>query len=169
MTSLGQVKTEGDRSTLIFERHLAHPVNVVWRAITNPSEITKWYLPNARIDARSGGKIEFYDGQGRVTGSVLVWDPPNVLEHEWKVERPGFPEGEYGIIRWELKSDGEETILRLTHRRLPAEIARAFAPGLHAMLDRLESFLDDVPMSDWAKRSEELRPSYLHSLKKAMS
>jgi uncharacterized protein YndB with AHSA1/START domain len=157
---LGKVIFEGDRATLIFERRLLHPIDMVWRTITDPNELSKWYLPGTMIEGTLGGKVEFSSELGHVTGSILAWDPPHVFEHEWIVDRPGSPKGMYGVIRWELFSDGNYTVLKLTHRYLPSNIARNFAPGIHAILDRLESFLNNSPLPDWMKRSEELRSSY---------
>ena len=48
-----------------------------------------------------------------MTGRILVWDPPNVLEHEWKQ-----PIVEDGVVRYELTADGDGTLLRFTHRGL---------------------------------------------------
>ncbi|MGI0078464.1 MAG: SRPBCC family protein [Nitrososphaerales archaeon] len=157
---MGQVKVEGDSATLIFERRLPHPVEAVWEAITEPNELSKWYLPEAKIERREGGNVYFSSGQGHVTGTIIVWDPPHIFEHEWLVDRPGYPKGEYGVIRWELAIDGQETILKLIHRKLASKTARNFAPGVHAVLDRLEAYLNQVPLPDWMKRSEEVRSRY---------
>lgn len=156
---LGRVVVEGDRATLIFERHLPHPIETVWNAITNPDELAKWYLPVVKMERRVGGAIEYSNYAGRVTGGVLEWDPPHVFEHEWTVERSGS-KGEYGVIRWELESAGTETILRLTHGKLPSKVARSFAPGVHAILDLLEARLGNAELPDWSKRQEELRADY---------
>ncbi|MDA4130838.1 MAG: SRPBCC family protein [Thaumarchaeota archaeon] len=158
---LGQVKVEGDHATLTFERSLPYPPEDVWKAITDPGELSKWYMSETRIDGRVGGSIDYSSGPRRVTGSILAWDPPRVFEHEWKVDRPGFPKGEYGVIRWELVPEGEDTILKLTHRNLPGQTAYYFASGTHAVLDRLEAYLNGTPMPDWMTRSEELRKSYV--------
>ncbi len=158
---LGHVKVEGNHATLVFERRLPRPPEDVWKALTDREQLSRWYLPEARIDGRVGGTVDFHSRQGRVTGSILVWDPPHVFEHEWKVDRPGFPKGEYGVIRWELVGEGVETILKLTHRNLPRETAPNFAPGVHAVLDRLEAFLTKSPLPDWQKRQDEVRTLYL--------
>jgi uncharacterized protein YndB with AHSA1/START domain len=158
---LGRVTVEGDRATLIFERRLPHPPEDVWKAITDPDQLSKWHLPQSTIDGKVGGSVYFSNGSGNVTGAILVWDPPRVFEHEWKVDRPGFPKGEYGIVRWELLRDGNNTILKLTHRNLTRQTAPNFAPGLHAILDRLEAHLDNTILPDWQKRQDELRVSYL--------
>ena len=158
---MGDVKVDGDRATLTFRRYLHHPRETVWKAITETHETSKWYLSAARIEGREGGSVEFSAGQGRVTGRILVWDPPHILEHEWNVDRPGYPKGVYGVIRWELLPDGENTILRLVHRDLPGQVGPNFAPGVHAILDRFEAYLDNSPLPDWRKRQDEVRHLYL--------
>lgn len=157
---LGQVKVEGELATLTFERHLVHPPEAVWKAITEPEELSKWYGAEVQIDGRVGGSVHFARRHGTVTGSILAWDPPRVFEHEWKVERSGSPKMENGVIRWELESEGEGTLLTLIHRNMPTQIARLFAPGVHAALDSLEAYLEGAPLPDFAKRVEELGRSY---------
>ncbi|HZW58178.1 MAG TPA: SRPBCC domain-containing protein [Nitrososphaerales archaeon] len=142
---------------------MKHPPETVWEAITDPTQLSKWYMTKARIDARVGGSIDYFAGisQFHVTGSILVWDPPRVFEHEWNVEpRPELPSGERSLIRWEIIRDGEDSILKLTHRNLTRRTARGFGPGTHAFLDRLEALLDESPLPDWRKRVEEMRSSY---------
>jgi uncharacterized protein YndB with AHSA1/START domain len=157
---LGQVKVEGTDATLTFTRRLAHPPETVWKAITEPEELSKWYMSQVSIEGRVGGKVDYSSETGHVTGNILTWDPPLVFEHEWVIERPGSPKGDYGVIRWELVRDGDGTLLTLTHRKLPSQVARHFAPGVHASLDRLEAYVNDAPMPDWIERSEELRKIY---------
>jgi uncharacterized protein YndB with AHSA1/START domain len=156
---LGQVKIEGEHATLIFERQIPHSPESVWRAITYPEEVSKWYMI-AKIDGRVGGKIEFSTGEGYVTGTIQIWDPPRIFEHEWIVNRSGYPKGEFGVIRWELLPEGEGTLLKLTHRGLSREIARNFAPGVHALIDRLEGFLNKSQLPDWRKQVKELQSDY---------
>ncbi len=61
---------------------------------------------------------------------ALTWDPPAVFEHEWKVEpRSELPAGENAVIRWELRRDGEGTMLHLEHRNLNRETELGFASG----------------------------------------
>lgn len=157
---LGIVTLDGDNAVLAFERRLHHPIEAVWKAITEPKELSKWHLQKANVEGEVGGAVEFFSGNDRVTGNVLAWEPPRVFEHEWKVDRPGFPLVEYGVIKWELIADGDSTILKLTHRDLTKQSVYNFAPGSHALLDRLEAHLDGTPPPDWRSRSEELRKIY---------
>ena len=160
---LGRVKVEGDYATLEFERRLSHSPETVWQAITEPKELEGWYLTKAHIDGKQGGRIEFWSGPTmvHVTGSILVWDPPHVFEHEWIVApSSGFPKGERATIRWEIQRDGNASVLKMIHRNLTRGTAQVFSSGAHAFLDRLEASLDETSMPDWMARVKKLRPSY---------
>jgi len=159
----GAVVTEGDRATLVFRRRLASSPEVVWKTLTDPLELSKWYMTKAVIDGREGGTIDFIAGPSRlhVTGRILTWRPPTVFEHEWKVApRPELQSGEDAVIRWELQRDGEGTILHLEHRKLNRETALGFAPGTHAFMDRLQAQLGNLPLPNWQERYQQVASSY---------
>lgn len=159
----GMITIDGDHATLAFERRLHHPPEEVWKAITEPEHLARWYMTTARIDPGPGGSVDYVSGPSHfhVTGKILTWDPPRVFEHEWNVEpRNELPHGERSVLRYELTRDGDETILRVTHRHLNRGTGRGFVSGLHAFLDRLEEDLDGMPLSDWQGRFAELRPLY---------
>lgn len=159
----GAVIIDGERANLVFRRRLNHPPEVVWKALTEPSQLSSWYMTKAIIDGREGGSIDFTSGPSRlhVTGRVLIWKPPEVFEHEWKVEaRTELPHGEDAIIHWELRPDGDGTILHLEHHRLNTQTALGFAPGTHAFLDRLESQLDKRPLPNWQESYKQVAPNY---------
>lgn len=151
----GRVVVEGERASLVFSRLLVHPPEAVWRALTDPDELSNWYMTKAAIDGREGGSIDFLAGPSRlhVTGRILRWEPPLVFEHEWKVApRPEVPTGEDAVIRWELRRDGEGTLLNLEHRNLNRMTALGFAPGTHTFLDRLGAQLAGQPVPNWQER-----------------
>jgi hypothetical protein len=70
----GRVELSGEYGTLTFVRRLPHPAQLVWRAITDSSELSKWHM-EASLDGRVGGIVEFSSGLLRVTGRILVWEP----------------------------------------------------------------------------------------------
>lgn len=90
----------------------------------------------------------------RMTGRILVWDPPHVFEHEWnqRIVEPG-------VVRYELSPDGEGTLLRFSHRGLGVRNANGFRPGTHAYLDRLEAHLAGTEIPDWQQRYREVADS----------
>ena len=159
----GAVVTDGGSATLVFRRFLPTSPDVVWRALTDPAELSSWYMTKATVDGRKDGTIDFVAGPSRlhVTGRILTWDPPRVFEHEWKVEpRPELPTGEDALIRWELRPEGEGTLLHLEHRRLNRQTALGFAPGTHAFLDRLEASLRHEQLPNWQERYQKVAPRY---------
>ncbi len=124
----GRLTVDGDRAVLNFERRLPFPVEVVWSAITDPHEREQWF-GETTIEAREGGTIDMVatgpplpPERKRMTGRILVWDPPHVLEHEWKQ-----PIVEDGVVRYELTADGDGTLLRFTHRGLGVRNASGFS------------------------------------------
>src|SRR2546421_12861190 len=159
----GTVTLEGEYATIPFERSIWPPIRVVWEALTESEHLARWYMTRARLDAREGGSIDYRSGpaQSHVTGKILVWQPPRVFEHEWNVEpRKELPKGEKSVVRWELTPDGDDTLLRITHKRLTRATAIGFVSGIHAFLDRLEDELDGSPLTDWAARVAEVRANY---------
>lgn len=157
----GEITVDGDRATMTFVRRLPFGIEEVWAAITEPAERAAWFGETA-LDGRAGGTIEMMPTdppappeRKRVTGRILVWDPPHVLEHEW---RQGIVED--GVVRYELAADGDHTVLTFTHRGLSVGNVNGFIPGTHAFLDRLDAHLAGAPVPDWARRYEEVAPAY---------
>src|SRR5262245_54840243 len=59
---------------------VAAPREMVWKALTDPSEITRWFAPIASAEPGAGGFIEISWGEG-MTGrnTIDTWDPPGRL------------------------------------------------------------------------------------------
>lgn len=152
----GTVAREGELATLSFRRHLRHPPERVWKAITEPEELRVWCLTDARIVGRRGGTVDLVSGEGRVhaTGRVLEWEPPRLWEYEWNVAPDDrFPRGEHAVVRWELTATPEGTLLELTHRRVNPATARRASFGVGAILERLVAHLEGTPFPAWAPLS----------------
>jgi uncharacterized protein YndB with AHSA1/START domain len=157
----GELSIEGDRATMTFVRHLPYPIDAVWAALTDPALRADW-LGETTLDGRVGGRIEMApDGppappeHKKMTGAILVWDPPKVLEHEWHQNIVGT-----GVVRYELAEQGNGTVLTFTHRGLGVRNAHGFLPGTHAYLDRLAAHLAGTPLPAWQERYAEVAPQY---------
>lgn len=163
LSPTGQVIREGAYATLVFKRFLAHSPETVWAALTEPDQLREWFMTRARIDGKRGGTVDLVSGpaQFHVTGHILEWDPPKVLEYEWNVEpRTELPQGERSVVRWELAPSEDGTLLTLTHRHLTSATAGGFAPGTHVFLDRLSAYLAKMPLPDWTRRYGEVQGEY---------
>ena len=153
---MGRVTFEGDRATIEFERYFPHPPEKVWGAITENAQLSSWYISRAKINGGDGGSVEFWFGKPNfhVTGSIRVWEPPHIFEHEWNIEpRIELPEGEYSTVRWELSAEKGGTAIKLIHANLTRQTATGMIPWLaplpagHVILENLEFFLDEKPVA----------------------
>jgi uncharacterized protein YndB with AHSA1/START domain len=157
----GTITLDGDVATLTFERWLPFPVEAVWAALTEPGERKSWF-GETTLEPRTGGTIEMMPEDPpaepdakRMTGRILVWEPPRVLEHEWRQRIV-----DDSVVRYELTPEGEGTRLVFTHRGLSERNALGFAPGSHAFFDRLEAHLAGEEIPNWSARYTELAPAY---------
>jgi uncharacterized protein YndB with AHSA1/START domain len=145
-----------DGYTLRFERHLNHPIDRVWNAITDPDELTKWLAgEKAIVELRVGGRV-YMSGHGGIEATVLAIDPPRMIEYAWKTA-----EWDGGPIRWELSEDDGGTKLTFTHRFPEPDMAEqerlmtkmGFGPdmfdpiprtlaGWHSLIEQLEAVLE---------------------------
>lgn len=157
----GTLVTSGGIALIGFERRLAHPVDVVWAALTESGQLAAW-LGAGTVEPRDGGQVSIRTGsadrperQGTISGRILAWDPPHLLEHEWI--QPGL---DISVVRYELEADAGETILRLTHRRSVAPGATGGRAGWHAYLDRLAAHLDGRSVPAWSERRAEVQDAY---------
>jgi uncharacterized protein YndB with AHSA1/START domain len=162
----GELVLDGDRTTIRFERVLRHPVDRVWKAITEPGELAQWMLESAAIEPRVGGRIRYVSSPTPLVwvGRVLAWDPPRLYEHEMITEPdPRFAEhvgDATAIARWELAAEGRSTRLRVTFTGFSPRVAIGFAPGTEAFLERLSALLDGAALPDWTERFLAFRAAY---------
>lgn len=98
---------------LRFEAVYPHPMERVWRAITDSKAIAEWLMPN-NFEPRLGHKFMFtskpgpgWDGKSYC--EVIELDPPRVLAYTWK----GGPIDT--VLRITLEPVPEGTRLRLEH------------------------------------------------------
>ena len=154
----GTVHQRADGYQLRFERHLRHPVEKVWAALTNPAQLAQWLAPG-EIELTLGGRVylAFTDGASVIDGRVTAIAPPRLLEFTWTDE-----DDDFGFVRWELMVDGGGTRFVLTHT-VP-EAARGFGlpalAGWHSLLEQLMALLDGQPVPAAPDRWQELHDHY---------
>ena len=144
------------RRRIRFERHLRHPIERVWRALTDPREIEAW-LARAEVDLRPEGRVHLewlntdehgkrYEG-AELTAAITRLEPPRLIEYEG--------EG-HGRLTWELEPVAGETVLTFTCVvELTDEQTRENRSGWHIHLDFLEDWLDDDTRVDWPRWPRE--------------
>jgi uncharacterized protein YndB with AHSA1/START domain len=153
----GTLERHGDRQLIRFERRLHHPVERVWRALTEPDEIAAW-LALAELELTEGGRVvltwQNTDPEGNTAvarGTVSALEPPRVLELDTDI---------HGRLRWELEPDGDGTVLTFTaDAQLPEDWELEVLAGWHIHLDHLEHVLDGGTI-DWPNWSGEHMPAW---------
>jgi uncharacterized protein YndB with AHSA1/START domain len=132
----GTLHTLDGRSVLRFERRFAHPVEKVWRAVTDPAEMAHWFPAPVAMDLRLGGRVRFGSPGGDMEateGSITELDPPRAFAFTWN----GDP------LRIELRPDGDGTLLIFTHTFGDRPMAGSFATGWETCLGALDTTLTD--------------------------
>jgi uncharacterized protein YndB with AHSA1/START domain len=121
----------GGRPILRFERHLARPVEDVWRAVTEPEGLAAWFPTRIEIDEWTVGATltHHFDDHDidPLPGEVLECDPPRRLSFTWGTDTISYS--------LEPAPDGGTTFV-LTEE-LGASIAARNAAGWETCLDRL--------------------------------
>lgn len=86
------------------EIELAASVDDVWKALTDPQELIKWFPLEARVAPGIDGKIFVSwgpDSQGE--GKITAWEPGKRFAWDERL----------AVIEWTIESRGGTTILRL--------------------------------------------------------
>ena len=155
----GTYDTIDGRPALCFERRLSHPVDAVWRAVTEPSELEHWFPTDVEVDLRVGGRMRFtfreeveLGGEPvpqTTEGEVLELDPPRHFAFDWDDDR----------LHFELEPDegGNACLLRFTVVLGDEDKAARDAAGWHVCLDVMERRLagedtagpDSEPNEPW--------------------
>jgi uncharacterized protein YndB with AHSA1/START domain len=121
-------QTVDGRPALRIERRLAHSVERVWRAVTVPAELARWFVAEVPWTPEAGEQFEAGGAQGQITAC----EPPRLLAWTWSVEQ----------YRFELTPDGDGCVLVFTHVFNP-EFGPAWqhAAGWETYFNRLDAHL----------------------------
>lgn len=90
----------------------------VWAALTQPAALGGWMgdPDSIKVTLRVGGRYKFFGGE--TTGKITHLAKPASLEYTWR-QSSWLKEWPDSVVRWELKSKGERTQVRLTHSNFP--------------------------------------------------
>jgi uncharacterized protein YndB with AHSA1/START domain len=162
---LGRIVYDGDLVGVRFVRHYPHPIQRVWRAITESDQLRAWFPCDIVGKRAEGAEIacEFWPAhvakysipEPVMTGEVQVWEPPRIFQWTWGGD----------VLRFELEPVAiVETTLTFTSWLVEtrAEGAANTAAGYHVCLTALEALLDGRPISitDSADLVQELEAAY---------
>ncbi|HEX6538569.1 MAG TPA: SRPBCC family protein [Candidatus Dormibacteraeota bacterium] len=134
--SYGTVDALDDgRWRLHFTRTLHHPVERVWRAVTEPGHLAAWFPSTIEGQRRTGARLRFDFPNGEAAafaGEVIAFDPPHAFEFLWGTD----------LVRIELREFEGGTVLTLLDTLDERGKAARDGAGWHCCLDALETALD---------------------------
>ena len=138
---------------LRFERRLAHPIEKVWRAVSEPSELAHWFPCSVEADElRVGAALRFVfpEEVGGMTmdGEVTALEPPRLLAFTWGEDE----------LRFELEPHGDGgTLLRFSDVIAEQDKAARDAAGWDVCLARLDQRLagETAEPPEWRPFYEE--------------
>lgn len=151
---LGELVRAGDRWTLTFTRRLAHPVDKVWRAVTEAEHLAHWFPDTVVGEMAPGAKLRFgvdHDGIDDFDGEVLAFQPPTTLALRWGTDH----------LRIDLRPEGDATVLTFTDTFDEVGKAARDAGGWHECLDRLVAALDGAPRREPTEAYRDVHPLYV--------
>lgn len=102
-----------DRFTIEYVRVYPHPIDRVWRAVSDPAEVSAWFW-TAAFEARIGAPYVFGGAGSDMRGVITACDPPRLI-------RFGGPEphGPQGYIEIALERVEGGTRLRFVQHSQP--------------------------------------------------
>jgi uncharacterized protein YndB with AHSA1/START domain len=144
----GRQETIDGRPALVFERRLDHPVERVWRAVTDPEELALWFVAPVEWRPEVGSKFVSMEEPGEVTAV----EEPRQFAWTWGDEDFSF----------RLEPDGRGCRLTFTHVFRDPELVANYAAGWEVHFDRLDSHLagGHLTYEDASKRVPELHERY---------
>ena len=150
--SLGDIEKVGDSWHLRFVRHLEHPADKVWHAITDPEHLKAWFPSRVIGRIEPGAKLHFEDdhpGIDPFDGEVLRYEEPHLLELRWATDK----------IRFEIEITAAGCTLTFTDTIGEVGKASRDGAGWHVCLEALVVEIDGAQRatSTWA----EIHPHYV--------
>lgn len=146
----GTLQTIDGRDALRFERHLGHSVQRVWRAVTEPAELARWFVVPIEWKPELGETIEAAGD----TGEITELDEPHRIAWTWGEERYSF----------ELTPEGDGCVLVFTHVFTEKwGPSWQHAAGWEAYLNRLDAHLAGGHLSE--EDAHEVVPELLERYK----
>jgi uncharacterized protein YndB with AHSA1/START domain len=134
----GRLEQAGDRWQLHFTRRLPHPPEKVWRALTEPEHLKEWFPNDIEGERKEGATLRHVfrnDEAPDMSGEMVVYDPPSVLEFTWGDD----------TLRFELQADGDGTVLNLVDVLEDVGKGARDGAGWHVCLDALEQHMRGEP------------------------
>jgi uncharacterized protein YndB with AHSA1/START domain len=158
-----KVQKDGARWTLIVVRELRHPPELVWRALTDPEQLSQWapFDADRNLSLVGAAKLSTVGASvPQVSETVVKFaEAPKRLEYSWGGND----------LRWELEPVDGGTRLTLWHN-IERNYITWGAAGWHICFDVLAASLSGEPLGrivgadamkfDWQRLTVEYQSAF---------
>jgi uncharacterized protein YndB with AHSA1/START domain len=168
MTERAEASTTAEDRALVIERVFDAPVELVWKAWTEPERMARWFgpkgftVPHCEIDLRVGGRVFFSmrspEGQDYWSiGTIKEMVPPErIVYTDSFADENGnvVPATHYGmgddiplemLVTVSFEEHEGKTRMTLRHEGLPAgEMIEGAGTGWNESFDKLAEYLQEA-------------------------
>ena len=131
------------QGTVACSVEIAADAAAVWRGLTDPAVLDRFFASGARVQLEPGGEFS-YGWEAGGPQRVLTVEPGKSLEVSWQWGGEGESQ-----VRWELQESGGRTRLNLIHSGFGERKSQDYQAGWTSFLVSLKSLLELG--SDWAR------------------
>jgi uncharacterized protein YndB with AHSA1/START domain len=117
-------KPETETLSVVVERELPHPLEKIWRALTQPHLIEEWLMKTdfkPAVDHRFSLRADW----GAVDCQVLTIEPNKALSYTWNVTRDDMA-GLRSVVTWTLTATRTGTHLRMEQSGFRSDLPRYY-------------------------------------------
>jgi uncharacterized protein YndB with AHSA1/START domain len=107
---MSEEKTAREKRTIVKEIEVVAPVEAVWKALTDGTELARWFPLEASVEPGVGGNVRLSWGPAfEATAPLTIWEPNKryVLEQ-------AAPSGNPVTVEYSIEARGGKTLVRVT-------------------------------------------------------
>ena len=133
--------TPGETSVVEHDVRIAARPETVFAFFTDPAKMVSWMGEEATLDPRPGGACRLsWPGRAAMLGEFVEVDPPRRIVFTWGWEHALFEVPPQSTsVEVSFTPDGDGTIVRLAHRRLPSGAVTVHRAGWEHYMERLST------------------------------
>jgi uncharacterized protein YndB with AHSA1/START domain len=146
---------------IIGEVEIKAPIERVFAALSSRDQLIRWFTDPGcptevwEFEARAGGRWRFVTADGgkpvngvtqfEAEGEIIEIEPPHRLIYSWAANWHQDP-ARKTIVRWDLTSTPEGTIVKVTHSGLAGDSVahQDYSGGWIGVLESLRTFSEDT-------------------------
>ena len=127
------------------------PIDVVWRVVTEPEHIQRWFATEAELERKQGGSgVLSFRNDTTYYLQVETFDPPHRFAYRWLHEQgtEARPDNSM-LVEFSLRPEGGSTLLRVVESGFEhvdwsdgakSEYFDDHSRGWHTLIDRLREY-----------------------------